>query len=104
MRKITLLMMKDFEKYLYLDEKSEHAIKKYIHDIKSFCSFANSRKIDKALVIEYKNYFVDAYAIISANSMIASVNAFLRFMGRLLFRVKIKLERYLLCANYKKSC
>ena len=40
----------------------------------------------------------------NANSMIASVNAFLRFMGRLLFRVKIKLERYLLCANYKKSC
>lgn len=65
---------------------------------------ANSRKIDKALVIEYKNYLADAYAIISANSMIASVNAFLRFMGRLLFRVKIKLERYLLCANFKKSC
>ncbi len=79
-RIITFEMIRDFENYLYSDEKSNNTIEKYVRDVKVFNSFAISQEINKALVMEYKNKIAETHAIASANSMIAAVNAFLRFM------------------------
>ncbi len=80
-RIITNLMISDFENHLRSDEKSENTIEKYIRDVRSFCNFADLKAVSKAVVMEFKASLAERYEVTSANSMIAAVNAFLRFMG-----------------------
>lgn len=74
--------MKSFEKHLYEREKSEATVKKYLRDVAVFLSYADGRGIDRQLLLEYKAYLSKTYAVASANSMIASLNAYLKFIGR----------------------
>lgn len=80
-RIITNSMIGNFESYLRSDEKSDNTIEKYIRDVRAFTVFTEAREISKAVVMEFKASLVENYEITSANSMIAAVNAFLRFMG-----------------------
>ena len=74
-------MSVDFESYLCSDEKSGNTIEKYLRDVRAFTAFAKARRINKAVVLEFKSSLVENYEITSANSMIAAVNAFLWFIG-----------------------
>ena len=87
-RKITRELLKDFEKNMFEDEKSNATIEKYLRDLHCFVNFANDRELDKTLVLEYKAELARAYALTSANSMLAALNAFLRFAGWLDCTVK----------------
>lgn len=78
---ITNSVIKDFEYHLYSEEKSENTIQKYIRDVKFFCKHTGTREISKSVVMEFKASLAANYEKTSANSMIAAVNAFLRFMG-----------------------
>ncbi len=80
-RKITNRMLAGFEEYLRADEKSDYTLEKYLRDVKHFIAFASEKPIDKTLALEYKASLEKEYAIASANSMIASVNAFFRYAG-----------------------
>lgn len=71
----------DFEAYLRNDERSKATVEKYTHDLKRFASFVGNRNIDKALVLEYKEYLGKMYMVSSANSMLAAMNVFMQFMG-----------------------
>ncbi len=73
-------MIEKFIFHLKQEEKSHSTIQKYLHDIRCFSQFANCRKIDKSLVLAYKAELEKKYAVASANSMLAALNAFLRFM------------------------
>jgi len=64
-----------------MDEKSKATVEKYLRDLRRFKDFAEGRAIDKALVLEYKSELSINYELSSANSMIAALNAFLRFAG-----------------------
>lgn len=79
-KRIGIEQIKSFNEFLIQSEKSKATIEKYIRDLKHFSVFANNRLIDKMLVIEYKNYLSENYAIRSANSMLAAVNVFFRYM------------------------
>lgn len=71
-----------FEKYLKEEEKAAATIEKYMRDIRYFFRFApGERKLDKSLILEYKEHLSGKYAVTSANSMLASLNSFLRFVG-----------------------
>lgn len=78
-RRITSAMLSSFEQHLIDDEKSNATIEKYMRDAQCFKEFAGERKIDKHLVMSYKNSLENKYAITSANSMLASLNALMRF-------------------------
>lgn len=80
-RKIEIQILKAYEDYLKNDEKSKATCEKYMRDIKHFVEFAGGRDIDKALLLDYKAALEEKYAITSANSMIAAVNSFLRYVG-----------------------
>ncbi len=80
-RKITEQVLTRYEKQLNSEEKSSNTVEKYMRDIRCFKEFVKDRPIDKAMVIEYKGYLEEKYAIASANSMIAALNSFLRFVG-----------------------
>ncbi len=78
---ITKKMLSKFELFLHEDEKSKTTIDKYLRDIRFFTEYANGRSVDKKMVINYKSYIGEKYAVASANSMIAAINAFFRFAG-----------------------
>ena len=102
-RIITNLMIGDFEDYLRSDEKSENTIEKYLRDVKAFGEFANSDEVSKAVVIEFKASLAENYEITSANSMIAAVNAFLRFMGWVDCCIKqFKVQKKAFCSEEKE--
>ena len=102
-RIITNSMIGDFENYLRSDEKSENTIEKYLRDVMAFCIFAESREISKALVMEFKASLVESYEVTSANSMIAAVNAFLRFMGWVDCCIKqFKVQKKAFCSEEKE--
>ncbi|MBQ7874318.1 MAG: tyrosine-type recombinase/integrase [Oscillospiraceae bacterium] len=75
----------DLEKYrmqLLYEEKSPVTIEKYLRDASAFAVFAKGREISKDLTLAFKKHLEERnYAVRSINSMIASLNSFLSFMG-----------------------
>lgn len=69
-----------YEIYLKNEEKSQNTILKYIRDIKRLKLYLNNKRINKEVLIAYKNNLIqDGYAISSVNSMIASINSYILF-------------------------
>ncbi len=102
-RIITNLMIADFKSYLRSDEKSDNTIEKYIRDVRALAVFTEGREISKALVMEFKTSLIKKYAITSANSMIAAVNAFLRFLGWMDCCIKqVKVQKQAFCSEEKE--
>ena len=56
--------------------------------VRRFVEFAGDRVVDKSVVMAYKSDLTKKYAIRTANSMLASLNSFLRFVGWCSFCVK----------------
>lgn len=95
----------DFKKHLLEQERSPYTIAKYIHDAKVFLEFADKRTINKELVIDFKSFLGERYATSSANSMLAAVNNFLKFIGHAELRVKpFKIQRALFVPEEKELC
>ncbi len=102
-RKITQELLKSFESYLLNDEKSEATLEKYMRDIRCFAEYASQRRIDKPLVLAYKSELEKKYAVRSANSMLAAVNAFLRFVGWYELCVKqFRVQKETYCSDEKE--
>ncbi len=80
-KKLTDRQIKAFEKYLYEEERSKATIEKYLRDVRFFCEFMQNKPLEKASILEYKAFLAQKYAITSANSMLAALNAFLKFDG-----------------------
>ena len=93
-----------FVVYLKNEEKSENTVEKYIRDVRAFAAYAGEVDITKEMVISYKNKLIsDNYAVRSINSMLASINSLLTFLGWADFKVKsIKLQRQIYCPEEKE--
>ncbi len=99
-RTITSKLLADFEASLYSDEKSTNTTEKYMRDVRVFAKFAEERSIDKPLVLEYKAALEKDYALTSANSMLAAINSFFKFMGWIDLCVKqFKVQRKTYCSE-----
>ena len=70
-----------FSHMLHLQEKSDATVIKYHRDVLYFANFAENREITRDLVLEYKATITTSYKARSVNSMLASLNAYLRFIG-----------------------
>lgn len=102
-RKITRELLKDFEKNMHEDEKSKLTVEKYLRDLRCFVDYVKDREVDKSLVLEYKSELALVYALTSANSMLAALNAFLRFVGWLDCTVKqFKIQKKAFCSEEKE--
>ena len=102
-RTITNSAIMAFEKHLKDDEKSENTIAKYLHDLYYFLDFTQGKAIDKSMMLDYKVLLGEQYAPSSANSMIAAVNAFLRFMGWVDCCIKqFKVQKKAFCSEEKE--
>lgn len=102
-KKITCNKLREFEQYLMEEEKSPATREKYMRDVHRFVEFAGDREIDKSVVMAYKSDLMKKYAIRSANSMLASLNSFLRFVGWCSFCVKqFKVQKDPYCPEEKE--
>ena len=71
-----------FQRFLQEQERSAATVEKYLRDVRRFAMFAEKREVTKELVMEYKHYLIQAgYAVRSVNSMLASVNSLLCYLG-----------------------
>lgn len=95
--------IKSFEKYLYENEKSDITVKKYLCDIKKFSNYIGKGAVEKADVLSYKEELLRKYSASSANSMLAALNSFFRFLGCIELCVKqFKIQKKIYCTEEKE--
>lgn len=81
-RIVTNTHLENFTDWLKLEEKSNATCEKYIRDIRRFMEYAAGEAVSKEIVARWKNDLItQEYAVRSINSMLASLNSFLVFMG-----------------------
>ncbi len=86
---LTMEQIQSYEKHLLLAERSTGTIAKYMRDIGFFWAFLPAvKELDKEIVIRYKEYLGNQYAVSTANSMLAALNSFFVFLGLPEYRVK----------------
>lgn len=91
---ISPAMLNNYTAYLRNEERSVNTISKYIRDLRMFSSYLAGRKIDKAIVLNWKEKLTQTYAPSSVNSMLAAVNGFLDWTGKPECKVKpLKIQR-----------
>lgn len=103
-RIITGEQLEEFRKNLVEEEKSAATVEKYIRDIHRFLVYADGRRVNKELTINYKKELIEkSYAVNSINSMLASLNSLLMFLGWEDCKVKnIKTQRQIYCSEDKE--
>ena len=102
-RKVTDEMLITFKTKLKEEEKTNNTIEKYMRDIRYFLRFTLGREVNKSLAIEYKAFLEEKYAIVSANSMLAALNSFLRFLEWHDLCVKqFRVQRQAYCSENKE--
>ena len=102
-QKLQETMIPPYETALREAEKSAATMEKYLHHVRQFVAHDAGRRIDKALVLEYKTRLGKLYAPSSANAALAAVNGFLRFWGFESCCVRpFKVQKKLYCPEEKE--
>ena len=102
-QKLQETMIPPYETALREAEKSAATMEKYLHHVRQFVAHDAGRKIDKALMLEYKMRLEKLYAPSTANAALAAVNGFLRFWGFESCCVKpFKVQKQVYCSEEKE--
>ena len=103
-RLLTEKKIEEFKQHLISEEKSENTVDKYLRDARAFAFFLSGREVTKELTVAYKQKLIgDGYAVRSVNSMLASVNSMISFLGWFDCKVKaIKQQRQIFCSEDKE--
>lgn len=102
-RIITNQTINSFKDYLIENEKAAATTQKYMRDIRLFIEYIADTPLNKALVLKYKASLEQTYAIRSANSMLAALNSFFRFLGWHELCVKqFKVQKEAYCSEEKE--
>lgn len=96
--------IREFSACLVREEKSPATIEKYLRDVRCFVNFVKEQPVMKETVMAWKKGLVEqGYAVRSVNSMLASVNSFLVFLGWQECKVKnIRFQRQTYCTEDKE--
>lgn len=82
MNKLEIHDIQAYTDFLFEQERSSATIQKYSHTLQKFYLWMPEEKmVDKATVIRYKTELSQMYAPAGANTKIAALNGFFRFMG-----------------------
>lgn len=94
----------EFHAYLIREEKSRATVEKYLRDIRAFADFTGGAEVTKEQVLAWKTRLVEkGYAVRSINSMLASLNSMLGFLGLSECKVKsLKTQRQTYCPEEKE--
>lgn len=103
-RKLTEPQLQAFQQHLAHEEKSSATIEKYLRDVRAFRAYAGSENISKETVIAWKAALLEQqYAVRSINSMLASLNSLLDYLGWSDCKVRsIKQQKAAYCPEEKE--
>ena len=103
-RKITEKLIQSFHQYLIGEEKSTATVEKYLRDVRAFAVYVGEKSVTKEVMMAYKSHLqIEEYAVRSINSMLASLNSLLTFLGWADCKVKsIKQQKQVYCAEEKE--
>lgn len=71
----------EFRQMLIEEEKTKATVDKYMHDLKLFQAYIENQEVTKERMIGFKQMLMERYAPSSVNSILASVNGFLKVQG-----------------------
>ena len=93
-----------YHEYLLREEKSTATIEKYIRDTHIFVNFVGDREVSKEITVDFKKALEEQkYAVRSINSMLASLNSFLSFLGWTDCKVKtLRCQKEVYCSEDKE--
>ncbi len=96
--------IREFANFLCREEKSGATQEKYLRDVQAFGVYAADGEITKELMVAWKKHLVEqGYAVRSINSMLASVNSLLDFLGLSDCKVRnIRLQQQTYCTEDKE--
>ncbi|USF26364.1 Tyrosine recombinase XerD [Firmicutes bacterium ASF500] len=94
-KQIGAKQIETFANHLRLEERSPGTIEKYLRDIRAFAIWLGERRLDKAIVMAWKEHLrTERYAASTINSMLIAVNQFFRFQHWDELRVKtVRVQR-----------
>ena len=103
-RKITKKQIEAYRQYLIKEEKSTATVEKYLRDARAFAVYVGENEVTKEVMMAYKNLLqAKKYAVRSINSMLASLNSLLDFLGWHNCKVKtIRQQKQAFCAAEKE--
>ena len=103
-RRLNTQHLQLFREHLVREEKSAATVEKYLRDAGAFLAYSLDRSITKEHAVSYKRSLQEqGYAIRSINSMLASINSLLDFLGWSDCRVKnLRCQRQIYCAEEKE--
>jgi len=103
MKKITSILIENFENHLMDEEKATLTQEKYIRDITAFMKWCEGEEITKSLVLKYKQELSKYYAPASVNSVLSSLNSFFEFVEWHDIKVKMmKIQRQIFAERSKE--
>lgn len=92
--KITEESLREFRAYLELEERSPGTVEKYVRDVRSLERWLSGAAAEKERIAQWRDALLKDHKPGTVNSMLASVNAYLRFVGAEEQRVKtLRLQR-----------
>ncbi|MBQ4651753.1 MAG: tyrosine-type recombinase/integrase [Oscillospiraceae bacterium] len=100
-RTLSAQQLEAFHDNLLREEKSPATVEKYLRDAGAFLAWCEGKDITKENTVAYKHFLQEkGYAIRSINSMLASVNSLLDFLGRGDCKVKnLRCQRRTYCTE-----
>ena len=102
-RRITETVLLHYREYLEEEEKSPHTIEKYLRDIRFFRIWLSERSVSRQELAAYRDSLKEIYAVQSINSMLSSINSFLRFCGWTDCCVRqIRVQKQIFCSQDKE--
>ena len=102
-KNITEALLQRYREHLGEEEKSPRTIEKYLRDIRAFHAWLSGRPVSRQELVTYREELKNMYAVRSINSMLSSVNSFLRFCGWTDCCVRqIRLQKQVFCAQEKE--
>ena len=97
-------MRERFREWLYERENAEATIRKYLTDIRTLSAWlGEDQSFDKGRLLTYKSWLLSQYAASSVNSMLASLNQFLRWLGLDAWKIKqLRIQKNLFLPKEKE--
>ncbi|MCC8127163.1 MAG: tyrosine-type recombinase/integrase [Clostridiales bacterium] len=74
-------ILKRYRETLIEEEKSKNTIDQYLRDLEKFRQYLDGRKVDKGLVMRYKEMLINKYKIRSVNAKLSALNGFFKKKG-----------------------
>ena len=95
--KLTMEQITAYGRWLQQEERAPGTREKYLRDVRRFAAWLDGRKVSKELTAGWKEHLLaQGYAPVTINSMLAALNALLRFAGWEDCRVRfLKLQKRL---------